>query len=518
MGRITIFTIEDCKFCRRTKAALTSRNIPYTEINIEIYPQKRTDMISLSDKLTVPQVFFNDEHIGGSEETLKTLSEWDEEDDETPYDRYVRLIGSQPEPTDRRLKIPEGSSICKEIDFTTSRTQEIFKFNDKEYTSLELSKMLIQNMPRESLTYWGVMYYNCFTGSSGVTALMKMFDLNSREDAMKVGLRLQRKHYLSHVCGDHPFKDSDGFYFRLQAYQTPAVLNSFRVWCAKVDEKPSVVINRLAKLWSQLESTHLSEDGKVDLAAIRNDDLYWKFEEDVCELQNVHIKHMKEDQKKAFVINLYNLLVKYAFCKVGIAETSTDRSSFFGDVSINVGGCIYSLDDLEHGILRANHRHPYQLSKRFGIMDTRKTVALKSLDPRIHFSLNCGAKSCPPVVKYSAESLDTDLNLSAMAFCEDENNVSIDEENNELQLSKLFFWYMSDFVKNKDELPVKVAEYLRGEKKVLLNKLIEQGDVTVSFKEYDWSSNNINAIAYKQGDLKDRSISIFSKPSSEKDK
>ena len=82
MGRITIFTIEDCKFCRRTKAALTSRNIPYTEINIEIYPQKRTDMISLSDRLTVPQVFFNEKHIGGSEETLKLLSEWDDEEGE----------------------------------------------------------------------------------------------------------------------------------------------------------------------------------------------------------------------------------------------------------------------------------------------------------------------------------------------------------------------------------------------------------------------------------------------------
>ena len=177
MGRITLFTIEECKFCRQTKAALSSRGIPYMEINIEVHPEKRSDMISLADRTTVPQVFFNKKHIGGSNETLATLSKWDEEItkddgmDKTPYDRYVRLIKSQPEPSEQRLSIPDEAG--EEMDFTTSRTGESVQLNKKEYTTLELTKLLIQNIPRDSLTYWGCMYYNCFTGSSGVTALLQ---------------------------------------------------------------------------------------------------------------------------------------------------------------------------------------------------------------------------------------------------------------------------------------------------------------------------------------------------------
>ena len=494
---------------------MSSRGIPYTDINIEAYPSKRADMISLSNKLTVPQVFFNDEHIGGSEETLSVLKHWDEDIakddsvDNTPYDRYVREIESKPDSTDVRLMVPDGPSAIKKMDFSTSRTLEMFQLGDKKYSTLEFTKLLIDKMPRDSLTYWGVMYYNCFTGSSGVTALQEMFNLESRGEALQLGLRLQRKHYLSHVCKDHPFGDN-GFYFRLQPFCSPNVLNSFRVWVDKVDEKPSHVIQRLSELWSSLESQHLTADGKVDHANIRNDELYWKFEEDICELQKIDLYHMNEKTRMAFVINLYNLLVKYAFCKVGIPALPTDRSSFFGDVSINVGGSIFSLDDLEHGILRANTRHPYQLTKRFGLIDPRKRLALKSLDPRVHFSLNCGAKSCPPVKRYNAESLDEELRLSTIAFCEDDNNVAIDEENCQLQLNKILFWYMKDFVQSKNELPLKVAGYLHGEKKEVLNKLIHEGNVDVKFLDYDWSSNDINTRVYSKGDLIDKSIFPYS--------
>ena len=516
MGRITLFTIEECKFCRQTKAALSSRGIPYIEINIEVYPEKRSDMISLADHTTVPQVFFNNKHIGGSNETLATLSKWDEEItkddgmDKTPYDRYVRLIKSQPEPSEQRLSIPEPSA-CEEMDFTTSRTGESVQLNKKEYTTLELTKLLIQNIPRDSLTYWGCMYYNCFTGSSGVTALLQMFDLISRAEAIQLGLKLQRKKYLHHVCNDHKFGDNE-FYYRLQPLHTPSILNSFRVWSSSVDEEPANVIHRLKKLWSKLESSHLN-DGKVDDASIHNDELYWKFEEDICELQSIDLKHMDDNNRKAFVINVYNLMIKYAFCKVGIANTTRDRSSFFGDMSINVGGLVYSFDDLEHGILRANTRHPYQPMKRFGIMDRRKHIALKSLDPRIHFALNCGANSCPPVKTYNVKTINDELQLAALAFCEDESNVSINEQKCELKLSKLFYWYMHDFVSSANDLPQKVAEYLRGEKRDMLTKLIElrkKGSISVTFLEYDWASNNINSREYKQRDLVDRSFFPYS--------
>jgi len=517
MGRITIFSIEECNFCRRTKAAFSARGIPYTHINIESHPSKRSDMISLTDRFTVPQIFLNMNHVGGSEEALVMLTKWDKDIanddnnclDKTPYDRYIRLVESKPDPNDERLAIPEGEGVIHDMDFNASRTAEIFQMDEKRYTTLEFTKLLVQRMPRDSLTYWGCMYHNVFKGSTGVMALQKIFHLESKEEAVQLGMMLQRKQYIGHVCKDHVFGDN-GYYFRLQPFHTPNILNSFRVWCDPVDDKPMHVIHRLGKLWGKIESRHLNEDGMVDHATIRNDDLYWKFEEDVCELQRISLKGMDDTTKMAFVINLYNLMIKHAFCKMGIPATNTNRASFFDGVSINLGGCIFSFNDLEHGILRANTRHPYQLSKPFGSKDPRKRFALKQLDPRVHFALNCGAKSCPPVKKYTTEAIEEELRLAAMAFCEQENNVAIDEENCQLHLSKILYWYMTDFVVSKDDLPQKVVHYLRGDRKEKLSKLLQQGNSTMKFLEYDWSSNDINSITFEKGDLSPKSIFPYS--------
>jgi hypothetical protein len=125
-------------------------------------------------------------------------------------------------------------------------------------------------------------------------------------------------------------------------------------------------------------------------------------------------------------------------------STGSDRASFFGDVSVDVGGDVLSFDDLEHGILRGNARHPYQVARRFDT-PTGRRLGLTRLDHRVHFALNCGATSCPPVKRYTPEAIDEELRLAAMAFCEADDNVRIDEGERRVHLSKLLYWYQSDF-------------------------------------------------------------------------
>jgi len=469
-------------------------------------------MISLTDRLTIPQVFINNEHIGGAEETLATLAKWDEDIanndnecvDKTPLDRYVRLIESEADPTDERLAIPSGPPTVKKIDFSAPRAKCTFDIGGKVYTIFEFTKLLVQRMPRESLTSWshGCLYYNVCKGSTGVSALQSIFNLESKEEAIQLGMVLQRKHLIYSVAQKlHEFGDNAS-YFRLQPFQSPNILNSFLVWGEPVREDPMYLLNRLAKMWSTLESNHLNEEGMVDHATLRCDELYWKFELEVCEIQRVNLKIMGDATKMAYVINLYNLMIKYAFVKVGIPATNSTRATFFDDVSVNVGGDIFSFNDLEHGILRANTRHPYQLTKRFGLGSSRRQFALEKLDHRIHFALNCGAKSCPPVKKFTAEAINEELRLAASAFCEDESNVVVDEEKSELKLSKLLHWYQYDFARSKSELPEKVLQYLRGDKKEKLNKLIQQGNLSVKFLDYDWSSNDTNAITFEKANLR----------------
>ena len=53
---------------------------------------------------------------------------------------------------------------------------------------------------------------------------------------------------------------------------------------------------------------------------------------------------------------------------------------------------VFSLDDIEHGILRANREHPSRKQSQFNLNDPRLKYSIDLFEPRIHFALNCGAK------------------------------------------------------------------------------------------------------------------------------
>ena len=58
-----------CAFCDAAKRLLTRNNIPYKEINIATEEGKMDEMLSKSNgKRTIPQIFFNEYHVGGYEE------------------------------------------------------------------------------------------------------------------------------------------------------------------------------------------------------------------------------------------------------------------------------------------------------------------------------------------------------------------------------------------------------------------------------------------------------------------
>ena len=71
----------------------------------------------------------------------------------------------------------------------------------------------------------------------------------------------------------------------------------------------------------------------------------------------------------------------------------------------------------------------------------------------------------------------------------------------------------ADVAPSKGELPKKVVEYLRGEKKALLEKLMEDktGRIAVKFLDYDWSSNDANFDTFERGHLSSKSVFPYSR-------
>ena len=69
MKNVTVYMGPMCAFCDAAKRLLNRNNIPYKEINIAIEEGKMNEMLSKSNgKKTIPQIFFDDTHVGGYEE------------------------------------------------------------------------------------------------------------------------------------------------------------------------------------------------------------------------------------------------------------------------------------------------------------------------------------------------------------------------------------------------------------------------------------------------------------------
>ena len=66
MKKITIYTGPMCNYCDAAKRLLTRNNVEYKEINIATVEGAMDEMIiKAKGKRTIPQIFFDDQHIGG---------------------------------------------------------------------------------------------------------------------------------------------------------------------------------------------------------------------------------------------------------------------------------------------------------------------------------------------------------------------------------------------------------------------------------------------------------------------
>lgn len=74
-GRVIIFSITGCPFCMRAKDKMQKLGIDYIDINLDNYPERRAEAKERSGRNTVPQIFFNNRHIGGFDDFDKLVRE-----------------------------------------------------------------------------------------------------------------------------------------------------------------------------------------------------------------------------------------------------------------------------------------------------------------------------------------------------------------------------------------------------------------------------------------------------------
>ncbi len=69
MAKVEIYTTMLCPYCFRAKSLLKSKGIAFTEYGVDMNAAKRNEMKQRAGgRHTVPQIFIDDRHIGGSDD------------------------------------------------------------------------------------------------------------------------------------------------------------------------------------------------------------------------------------------------------------------------------------------------------------------------------------------------------------------------------------------------------------------------------------------------------------------
>ncbi|SEL70521.1 Protein of unknown function, DUF547 [Aquimarina amphilecti] len=207
--------------------------------------------------------------------------------------------------------------------------------------------------------------------------------------------------------------------------------------------------------WDQILVLNVTDEGLVDYDGVTNDVLvfykYFRY------LQNISPEdHWSKEEKLAYWLNVYNATVmkmiidEYPIASINQIENPWKRKAFkSNDIR-------YSLDDIEHSILR-----------KFG-------------DPRIHFLLNCGSMSSPRLWNraYTSSNIDYALEERTKEFINDPQRNQINSKT--VRISQLFEWYEDDFVSNHMD----VIDFINEYSTITIDKQITKKYVT-----YDWSLN-----------------------------
>ena len=68
MKVVTIYTTKTCPYCYKAKGLFKELGIEFEEISVDFNPSLRAEMADKAGKTSVPQIWFDEEHVGGCDD------------------------------------------------------------------------------------------------------------------------------------------------------------------------------------------------------------------------------------------------------------------------------------------------------------------------------------------------------------------------------------------------------------------------------------------------------------------
>lgn len=225
--------------------------------------------------------------------------------------------------------------------------------------------------------------------------------------------------------------------------------------------------------WNDLLARYVDNDGMVNYRA-------WKASAaDVKQLDQYlsalsaasTTARASREAQLAFWINAYNavtvkgILREYPTTSIRNHTPKLWGYHIWNDLLLQVGGRSFSLNQIEHEILR------------------------KLGEPRIHFAIVCASIGCPRLLNqaYTAAALDSQLEENARNFFAQRTNFQADPRGGTIQLSSIMDWFGEDFGAETAAQLRRIAPYLPD---AASQQLARSGRARVSYLDYDWNLND----------------------------
>jgi Protein of unknown function, DUF547 len=227
--------------------------------------------------------------------------------------------------------------------------------------------------------------------------------------------------------------------------------------------------------WSSLLSKYYDPAQGMNYKALKANDK--KTLDDLRrQMGTVDVQSLSRQDQLAYWINLYNInvvgVVVDNYPVESIRDLSTDpiiRLNVFKKPSVQTKKGAISLNDVENEKVREGFK-----------------------DPRIHFAINCAAKSCPPIrtEPYEGAKINDQLDDQVRKFLNGPHGARLAKDGGELvvHVTKIMDWFSDDFNKWAGGPVAFLKRYVSNDKRKMMDAAGNQIDL--KFDDYDWKLND----------------------------
>ena len=224
--------------------------------------------------------------------------------------------------------------------------------------------------------------------------------------------------------------------------------------------------------------------GTCDYAAFAASHEHQRIAECLAALEGRDAKRSRIPAQTAFWLNVFNAVVLRDARELAQAGGVRGVEGFFERPRVKVGAFAYSLDDIEHGLLRGNVPKFGHFRAPMRRDDPRRTYTPLAYDERMHFGMYCACRSSPPLRVFNAGLLDEQLESATLEYLQ--RSVRVEQEGALVILPRQFYWYRADFGGEQEALGFALARLDDATVEMVDRR---HGKVKVRYADFDWRLN-----------------------------